>query len=104
MDKIFLKFEKSWWPTEWPGISFLHQRTDQEKQFDLVDWSDYILGFYTLPSHPKLLIGWISGKAARYSESLSDSEVIDICSKMLEDSIGTDFAYSKPSEVIRSMW
>lgn len=67
-------------------------------------WSDHILGFYTVRLHPNMLIAWITGKAARKAEKLPESEILEVCSALLRKYVGTDFAYTEPTGLIRSTW
>ncbi len=51
-----------------------------------------------------MLIAWITGKAAREAESLSEDEILKVCSELLRKYIGKDFAYTEPTGLIRSKW
>ena len=99
VDKIFLEFEKPWWNSEWGGINFV---TDPSNATG--DWEDQIMGFFTLRNQPNVLIGWISGPAARKCETVSETEVLRKCSTLLRDAIGKDFAYEEPKRLIRTLW
>ena len=101
MDKIFLTFQNAWWSPDWGGISFLRRRSENV-QYD--QWEDHILGFYTVRFHPNMLIAWITGKAARKAESLSEDEILRVCSDLLRKYIGNDFNFTAPTRVIRSKW
>lgn len=105
MDKIYLKFDKPWWGPDWGGVSFLRKRTGGGRQKP--QWTDGILGFYTVRLQPNLLVVWITGSAARTMESIqSDQEVMLACSDLLESyGIRTDFpSYTRPIRLIRTAW
>ena len=101
VNKIFLKFEYPWWNSEWGGISFLVRRDDPSPDDD---WSQKIQGFYTVRNQPNLLIGWITGAAARDSETLPPEQVMRACSDRLRKYVGRDFAYREPVGIFRSTW
>ena len=100
VDKIFIKFEKPWWTTEWGGISLLRRRSEEADSH----WSDLLLGFYTVRLHPNILIAWITGKAAREVESLPENEILKVCSDLLRKYIGADFPFTEPVGLIISKW
>lgn len=99
VDKIFLKFEKPWWNSAWAGVSFLRH---EEGPSD--EWSDNLLGFYTVRNHPTLLVAWITGTAAQIAETLSEDQVLKACSQRLKRYVDGQFIYSEPIAVIRSSW
>lgn len=96
---MFLEYRRPWWTSEWGGVNFL---TDPAKATG--DWDDTLMGFSTVRGQPNLLIGWISGPAARQCENDSDNEVLRKCSALLRDAVGSDFAYEEPTRIIRTMW
>ncbi|EFX83379.1 hypothetical protein DAPPUDRAFT_301970 [Daphnia pulex] len=100
VDKIFIKFAKPWWTTDWGGISLLRRRSQEADSH----WSDHLLGFYTVRLHPNMLIAWITGKAARQVESLPENEILKVCSDLLRKYIGADFPFTEPVGLILSKW
>ena len=62
------------------------------------------MGFSTVRGQPNLLIGWISGPAARQCENRPEEEVMRKCSALLRDAVGSDFVYQEPTRIIRTMW
>jgi len=99
VDKIYLEFEKPWWNSAWGGVSFLRH---EEGLSD--EWSDNLLGFYTVRNHPNLLIAWISGAAAQTAEALPQDQLLQACSQRLKRHVHSQFVYSEPIAVIRSLW
>lgn len=67
-------------------------------------WTDYLLGFHTVRNHPNLLVGWISGAAARHCESLDAEQVLQSCSSVLKRHVNADWSYTEPVAVLRSTW
>jgi spermine oxidase len=67
-------------------------------------WSERIQGFYTVHNQPDMLIGWITGPAARLYEALPEAEVLQTCSDRLRKYLGTEFNYTEPEELIRTSW
>lgn len=68
------------------------------------DWSETILGFFTVRNQPNLLEGWLTGPAARKAETLPEAEVRKKCSDLLRGAVGTDFDYNEPIGVIITNW
>ena len=68
------------------------------------EWSENLLGFYTVRNHPNLLVAWITGAAAQAAEALPQDQVLQICSQRLKRHVDSQFVYSEPIAVIRSLW
>ena len=104
VDKIYLEFKDPWWSgTDWGGISFVNSQRNGRIE-SVSDWTENIIGFYTVRNQPNLLEGWLGGPSARYAENLSDSEIIEKCSQMLRKTMREDFSYVEPVGVIRTQW
>lgn len=77
VDKLFVEFSKTFWTDEWLGVSILWQPEQlKEIRSDPVngDWLEHILGFYPISFQPNILIGWISGAAAKKMEQVNDDD------------------------------
>lgn len=76
VDKIYVEFTKPFWEKDWDGVSFLW-KTEQLKLIheDAVnsEWMKDTVGFYTVAHQPNILCGWLSGKAARAMERVSEN-------------------------------
>lgn len=92
VDKIFLKFPHRWWPEDCKGFSFVWTEDDrvrlkEEFVHDLstedCSWLEDIFGFYTIDSHPQVLMGWVVGEHVGKVEALSDELVLDGCMFLL---------------------
>ena len=101
VEKIYLVFSKPFWAgANWGGISLLTKSANASS-----DWTTRILGFYTVRNQPNLLQGWITGAPARATEALTDAEVLEKCTALLQGAIaGTDFTFTSPIGLIRSQW
>lgn len=77
VDKIYVEFTNPFWDADWEGVSFLW-KTEQLKEIheDPVngEWMKDTIGFYTVSAQPNILCGWLSGKAARIMEQVSEEE------------------------------
>lgn len=62
------------------------------------------MGFFTLRDQPNMLIGWISGPAARDFENESETEALLKCSALLKKAVGVKFPYEEPTKLIRTLW
>lgn len=69
VDKIFIEFEKPFWPNDWRGFSVLWRQNDLNEIRKIPDnWLEDIFGFYTVDYQPNIICGWISGVNARKME------------------------------------
>ena len=94
-----MEFSQRWWGEDWGGVRFLTKAADRSS-----DWTETILGFFTVRNQDNLLVGWITGNAARIAEVLPEEEVLKKCSSLLRGSVGSDFNYQEPIRIIRSQW
>lgn len=81
MNRIKLDFETSFWDKENPGYMILRQSEgvpcittaeedgEGEKDYSKT-WSHHILGFDAVINQPNMLMGWISGNAARLGKEM----------------------------------
>lgn len=77
VDKIYLEFEKPFWPKDWEGFSLVWSGKEIEKlrAGDQPDWLEDVFGFYVVDYQPNILCGWISGVRAREMERDSEENV-----------------------------
>lgn len=78
-DKIFLEFDKPFWPENWSGFSALW-KTEQIKavRADPVngDWLEGLMGFYPFNRlQPNMICGWVGGSLAQKMEQKTDADV-----------------------------
>jgi len=66
VNKIFLEFEQPFWDLTNPGLQFLHTGDELSTfQANASDWIREVIGFDAVMNQPNMLIGWISGPAAK---------------------------------------
>ena len=67
VNKIFLEFEKPFWNKKNPGFQFLHAGDEQNTNTDVdgKNWLREIIGFDAVMNQPNMLVGWMSGPAAK---------------------------------------
>ena len=72
------RYERAWWPQgNFEGFSFLKQNSSNYTEADTTkDWTQSILGIYTMELKTTMLIAWIGGGAVRVMESLSDDKIM----------------------------
>lgn len=103
VDKIYVEFTKSFWERNWEGVSFLWA-TEQLKEIhgDSVnsEWMKDTLGFYTVAHQPNILCGWLSGKAARAMERVSENDLKNGVERILRMFL-TDWKGAKVKNIIR---
>lgn len=103
VDKIYVEFTKPFWERDWEGVSFLWA-TEQLKEIhdDPVnsEWMKDTIGFYTVAHQPNVLCGWLSGKAARTMERVSESDLKNGVERVLRLFL-TDWEGAKVKNIIR---
>ncbi|KAK2904745.1 hypothetical protein Q8A67_006544 [Cirrhinus molitorella] len=111
VDKIFLYFEKSFWPADCEGVQMVWKGGPEDKdvykslsQGDAwkATWFKKITGFDTVARHPTALCGWITGREALYMEKLQDSEIRDTCLRLLKSFTG--WSVPAVSKMLISRW
>ncbi|KAI5107342.1 hypothetical protein C0J45_2980, partial [Silurus meridionalis] len=111
VDKIFLCFTKRFWPEDCAGIQLVWDEGPEDKTVytsqDKDDawketWFKKISGFDTVARHPTVLCGWITGREALHMETLQDSEVGDICVRLLRSF--TSWSVPDVSKVLITKW
>ncbi|XP_030643497.1 peroxisomal N(1)-acetyl-spermine/spermidine oxidase-like [Chanos chanos] len=111
VDKIYLQFSERFWPEDCAGIQLVWNQGPEDKDVYSCDcegeswkdtWFKKICGFDTVARHPTVLCGWITGREALYMESLRDSEVRDVCVRLLESFTG--WAVPEVCQVLVSRW
>lgn len=113
VNKIFLVFEKPFWPPESEGYSFVWVEEPQSERSkgpaaaakpQIADtWQKSIMGFYTIPNQPNVLLGWIAGKEARFMETLDDGDVLLACTELLRK-FTNQTLLPNVTKLIRSSW
>ncbi|XP_030642571.1 spermine oxidase-like [Chanos chanos] len=111
VDKIYLQFSERFWPEDCAGIQLVWNQGPEDKDVYSCDcegeswkdtWFKKICGFDTVARHPTVLCGWITGREALYMESLKDSEVRDVCVRLLKSFTG--WSVPEVSRVLVSRW
>ncbi|XP_060523579.1 peroxisomal N(1)-acetyl-spermine/spermidine oxidase-like isoform X2 [Cylas formicarius] len=112
-DKILLKFPTKWWPDDVNDFSLLWRDEDRSRLveefgrgpvLDGRSWLEDIFGFYTVDSHPNVLLGWVVGPMARQVELLADQIVLDGAMFLLRKFVGKRFDIPEPDGILRSKW
>lgn len=76
VDKIYLEFDKPFWPVGWEGCSLLWNYDDLKVVREHKNnWLEHVFGFYTVDYQPNILCGWVSGPSARRMEQTPIEEV-----------------------------
>ena len=104
VDKIILEYDR---PFLNPSISEImllwddHSVAEDEIADISKSWFRKIYSFTKLSD--TLLLGWISGKAAEYMESLTNEEVAHVCTRILRCFLNDQFIPS-PKSCIHTSW
>lgn len=111
VDKILLKFPYKWWPDDCKGFNIAWREEDRQnfrEQFPHGphdesgrSWLEDVFGFYTIDSHPQVLLVWVVGKLAPKVELLSDDIVQEACGFLLRKFLGSSFDIPNIENVLR---
>lgn len=85
VDKIFLEYERPFLNADISEVMFLWETSDgtdqEDEEYVKQNWYKKIYSFSKVTD--TLLLGWISGQAAEYMETISHEEVADKCTEIL---------------------
>lgn len=103
VDKIFLEYER---PFLNPGVSEIlllwdDRGLEPDKQKLEETWFRKIYSFTKISE--TLLLGWISGRAAEYMETLSSKEISEACTKILRQFLNDPFV-PVPKSCVFTTW
>lgn len=111
VDKILLKFPYKWWPQDCKGFNIAWRDEDRQKireEFprgphdeDGRSWLEDIFGFYTIDSHPQVLLVWVVGGLVPEVEMLGDDVVQEACGFLLKKFLGNSFDIPNIENVLR---
>ncbi|XP_011309619.1 peroxisomal N(1)-acetyl-spermine/spermidine oxidase [Fopius arisanus] len=104
VDKIFLEYQRPFLNPDISEVMLLWDDrgiTDEERQDISKSWHRKIYSFTKLSD--TLLLGWISGKEAEYMETLSTSEVSEVCTTILRKFLNDPFVPA-PKGCICTSW
>uniref|UniRef100_A0A146L738 Peroxisomal N(1)-acetyl-spermine/spermidine oxidase n=1 Tax=Lygus hesperus TaxID=30085 RepID=A0A146L738_LYGHE len=104
VNKIYLKFEKAWWPEGCCGFSLLRKNKSAPLEVGEYPWERDIIGFYIESTAPMVVGAWLVGDAARDMETYKDEQVLAACYRTLIKFAGTKYDIPPPEAVIRSKW
>ncbi|XP_013408880.1 spermine oxidase [Lingula anatina] len=105
VDKLFLVYDKPFWKRGQLGSVKLAWRGEEGVVRDpYKEWYKRIFSFDEYPTHPNVLVGWISGFVeARQAELLPEADISQKCTEILRSFLG-DKSIPEPSKIIRSQW
>ncbi|BET01729.1 Flavin containing amine oxidoreductase [Nesidiocoris tenuis] len=104
VDKIYLKFERRWWPKDCSGFSLLRKNQSAPLETGEHSWERDLIGFYAESTSPNVLGGWVVGDAAREMETSTDAQVMAGCMRTLRKFLGSRYEIPDPQTIIRSKW
>ncbi|XP_026727657.1 peroxisomal N(1)-acetyl-spermine/spermidine oxidase-like [Trichoplusia ni] len=103
LDKIYIEFEKPWWPKT-PGKFTILWRDEDKALFSGEDaWVSEIFGLWTVDCQPNVLLAWIYGKGAEAMEKQSLENVKTGVQKLFANVL-KNFEVSPIKNLIRSQW
>ncbi|CAH2002173.1 unnamed protein product [Acanthoscelides obtectus] len=112
--KIFLQFRTQWWPDDFKGFSFLWIEDDKarlqeecpyfEPSNNGRSWLEDIWGFYAVDNHPRVLLGWLTGRNSKQAELLPEEVVKIGCMFLLRKFAGDIYEIPEPEDILRSAW
>ncbi len=87
IDRVKLDFEEIFWNEDDPGLHVLwsnNSDSEDEAVVDKSNWFKSIYGFDEVINQPTILMGWISGEAARFMEAMTDDEIAESLTNYLQ--------------------
>ena len=87
IDRIKLDFQEAFWDLEDPGLLIVQESENLITEVNRQNWFRHIFTFDEVIFHPTTLMGWLSGDAARFMETLTDQEIADDICDYLENII-----------------
>lgn len=84
IDRVKLDFEEAFWDLNDPGLLIVQEQETRIETVDRTNWFRHIFTFDEVIYHPTVLMGWLSGEAARFMENLTDEEIAEDVCKYLE--------------------
>jgi len=103
LSKVFLGWEAPWWEEGEGSVRIVRSRKEHEGICLPQDWIHHIPGFAEVAGQPGELLFWVVGPAAKVVDSLSDSEVVEGATELLQK-IHKNTDLPKPSWVSRNPW
>ncbi|XP_068103190.1 peroxisomal N(1)-acetyl-spermine/spermidine oxidase-like isoform X3 [Hyperolius riggenbachi] len=109
--KIFLEFSEPFWPEDCAGIQFVWTKGPESSEGYSESlkgaswrsqWYKKIVGFDCVPMHRSTLCGWITGLAAEHMETLPETEVGEVCTRLLKQFTG--WPVTELQGTLRSTW
>lgn len=103
--KIFLEFEKPFWPQDETFISYMPVWRDKDKDEIKLSNKSWLLGLailHVVDGFPNLLEGFISGEEIRNFETISDEKLTEDVMWMLEKFLSKKL--TNPINVKRTNW
>lgn len=101
LDKIYIEFEKPWWPETPANFMILWRHVDKEKFTDEEKWLTEIFGFMTMEHQPNVLLAWIYGEGAMEMEKKSLETVKVGVLKLLKILFGNKFELTSLKSILR---
>ncbi|XP_061413367.1 spermine oxidase-like isoform X1 [Lethenteron reissneri] len=123
VSKIFLEFERPFWPHGWDSMQFVwnegpEDRAVHDRTLEVPagreggsaraagswqdSWYKKITGFNSVARHPNVLCGWVTGREARHMDTLESSVVGDVCVRLLRQF--TRLPVSRLVQVLVTTW
>ncbi|XP_030754642.1 spermine oxidase-like isoform X4 [Sitophilus oryzae] len=111
--KIFLKFPRKWWSDDVPDFSFLWTKEDKEKLLEEFSegpvfngrlWLQDLFGFYSVESHPDILLGWLVGPMTKQVELIPEETLLKGSMFLLRKFLSKNYDIPEAEHIIRSTW
>lgn len=104
LDKIYVEFEKPWWPANPANFTILWQDEDKAKFTEKDKWITEIYGLMSVDYQPNVLLTWIYGNGAEIMEKLSQVEVQAGVQKLIDTVLKKEFNVTPIKKILRSQW
>lgn len=103
--KIFMEFDKPFWPDSWSGFSMLWTQQDiKDIEKTEFAWIRGIAGIWRVSYQPKILAAFLVGPNARKMELLTPQKLVDGIKFIFKKFLTNKLAYTAPKNVLTSKW
>lgn len=101
VNKIFLKYDKPWWPSDTQIFGFIWNDEEKNKIPPEDKWIIDVYGFHSPSSNDTVLCFWITGPSSRYMETLPLDYVKKCIDGLVEQFLSEKFKTCNSVDIMR---
>lgn len=101
LGKIYIEFEKPWWPKTPAKFTLLWQDEDKVKFEGYDKWITEVFGLWTVEHQPNVMLAWIYGHGALMMENTTLENVQAGVQKLFDRVLRKEFDVSPIKKIVR---